>query len=812
MKKTKLLVALCLAGSMGFAQFNNVVNIAGTGSAGVGTPQPNNLGTAATAPLAIKNIIGGPTGVVVDHSGNVYYIDNANNCIMKINHASGTVNLVAGNGASPNIYGGYYDDGIAGHAIFSGPNSLCLDASGNLYISDSRNNIVRMVQATGSGALNASCGIITVAGVQGQGCSQNSTGSCGDGGAANAALLTHPLGIVIDQSNNLLIADDNAIRKVTTPYNPGSSVISSIVGNTQSTTWTGVTTIALDPVNGDLYFGNGPHVYKIQAVGGLIPTSPTPTLFAGSFSGTAPLGDNGQAVNASLKTVFGLAVDANHNVYIADNPDNRIRKVSANIITTVAGTGTAGTFNYPAPSGNGPGVNITPYALATDACGSVYFSDYYSQVIGKLANPVTFAPNFPVTAMSVCSGSVLNATVNSGSNVSTIYPDSYTWSLISANSSWAPDGGGNVANGTISNPGSNSITIPISTTGLTCSHNYILQVTATKNCPVLTAATSTAHVTINCTPTPVISGNTTICSGSSTTLCENLSGSPYTINWTIVPSGSSVGATSCITVSPSANTTYKVGITNTASGCYGSATQLVTVVTNNPSFSLMETPTGQYFNFKAVANMVQSPTPSGYQEKYVVQELTGPGGTVKWTSPSPSYWNVYPAYTYFNGFDNYPNDYSSGFTLPASSSTWGEFSGNTTYVVSHTTWNNTCSASTPYSYTFTLPSASGRYGDPVLITKGDLVQDVTGINYLSNNSPLQQITVYPNPSNGNFIIETNSSAKQSLQVFDVNGRVVLTQTISGTATIDAGSLTSGVYNVSITSNEGVINKRLIISK
>ena len=77
---------------------------------------------------------------------------------------------------------------------------------------------------------------------------------------------------------------------------------------------------------------------------------------------------------------------------------------------------------------------------------------------------------------------------------------------------------------------------------------------------------------------------------------------------------------------------------------------------------------------------------------------------------------------------------------------------------------------------------------------------------------ISNLNIYPNPAQNNFTIQTNVSDKQNLQVYDVNGKLVLTQTINGTTSIDVGILAQGVYNVSITSNEGVINKRLVIVK
>ncbi len=75
----------------------------------------------------------------------------------------------------------------------------------------------------------------------------------------------------------------------------------------------------------------------------------------------------------------------------------------------------------------------------------------------------------------------------------------------------------------------------------------------------------------------------------------------------------------------------------------------------------------------------------------------------------------------------------------------------------------------------------------------------------------QGVRLYPNPNNGSFVIEpNNNAAKQTMQVYDVTGKLVLTQTINGKTNIDASSLSEGVYNISIISNEGVVNKRLVI--
>jgi len=82
-----------------------------------------------------------------------------------------------------------------------------------------------------------------------------------------------------------------------------------------------------------------------------------------------------------------------------------------------------------------------------------------------------------------------------------------------------------------------------------------------------------------------------------------------------------------------------------------------------------------------------------------------------------------------------------------------------------------------------------------------------GIEQIANNN---ELSIYPNPNNGSFAIEASSATKQIMQVYDVNGKLVLSQIINGKTNIDAGSLNEGVYNISLQSSEGVVNKRLVI--
>ena len=83
---------------------------------------------------------------------------------------------------------------------------------------------------------------------------------------------------------------------------------------------------------------------------------------------------------------------------------------------------------------------------------------------------------------------------------------------------------------------------------------------------------------------------------------------------------------------------------------------------------------------------------------------------------------------------------------------------------------------------------------------------------IKKSAGISDVTIYPNPSNGKFVIEANATTKQTIQIYDINGKVVLSQVIHDKTNIDISGLNEGVYNISIGSNEGIINKRLVIVK
>jgi hypothetical protein len=176
--------------------------------------------------------------------------------------------------------------------------------------------------------------------------------------------------------------------------------------------------------------------------------------------------------------------------------------------------------------------------------------------------------------------------------------------------------------------------------------------------------------------------------------------------------------------------------------------------------------------------------------------------------------------TLFNGISEgaaYGDDWQMATNYPVIRLT----NGTKVYYARTYNWNRTgvvqtgsATDTTMFSISSTLPygtyslvvTANGISSNPVSFINSACVMGI------KTNERLTDISVYPNPNDGNFVIETNSTIKQTAQVYDVNGKLVLTQTINGKTSIDASSLNEGVYNISITSNEGVINKRLVIVK
>jgi len=321
--------------------------------------------------------IGYAQGITLDHSGNLYFTDTANNVVWSVSAKTGIASIIAGNGTAG--YGG--DGGPAVNAELRSPNGLAVDKAGNVYIADSQNNKVRKVAAT--------TGLITT--FAGNGNSGISS-FVGDGGPAIDAELSSPLGLVLDSAGNLYITDsnDNRVRMVSAT----SGIISTVVGNGEygfggdggpavSAILGQPTAIAIDTA-GDLYIAT-PYlgrVRKVTAKTGIITT----VAGNGNYGNS---GDGGHALAAEV-SAQGIAVDIAGNLYISGWP-GEVRKVAAStgMITRIAGNG------YSGFSGDGGSATLAslsgPQGIAIDATGSLFIADQYNSRVRKVRFPAPAA-------------------------------------------------------------------------------------------------------------------------------------------------------------------------------------------------------------------------------------------------------------------------------------------------------------------------------------------------------------------------------------------------------------------------------------
>ena len=286
----------------------NISTYAGNGNSG----PFGDGGPATSASLST------PTSITLDAAGNVYFADSGNNAIRRVDSTTGIISTVAGTLGTSGNFG---DGGLATHARLNSPNGIALDGMGKLYVADTANNAVRVVD------LNAGT-IALFAGSYVQNYS-------GDGGPAITAMLNSPWGVTVAPTGELYIADqyNHCIRKVALDL-----TISTVVGNhNQGSTGDGgpamaaelnePASIAIDAA-GNLYIADSGNnaVRKVSSTTGFITTAVGNGLE--SFSG-----DGGPADQAGLYGPYTLALDGPGNLYIADLFHNRIRMVASNADT-----------------------------------------------------------------------------------------------------------------------------------------------------------------------------------------------------------------------------------------------------------------------------------------------------------------------------------------------------------------------------------------------------------------------------------------------------------------------------------------------
>lgn len=353
-----------------------VYTVAGNGEWGY-------AGDGGLAPAAMLNE---PWMTAIDNAGNLYIADTNNSVVRKVDATSGIITTVAGSGM-PGYSG---DNGPATSAQLGSPRGIALDGSGNLYISDYANQVVREVSA-------ASGIITTVAG-------STTATALGDNGPATSAMLTNPLGIVLDSAGNLYIATAARIRVVnastgtiTTYAGNGTSGSSGDNGPATNATLSLPSGMAIDKA-GNIYFTDpgAEVVRKITAS-----TQVITTVAGVSFSYNLPIGDGGPATSASLQNPTGVAVDASGNVYIADTYNLEVREVTASngIISRLIGNKS---FCNTLSGDGGPAASsgiCFPGGVTVDAAGNLYIAETDTSRVRKItaaATPPTTATSAPV--------------------------------------------------------------------------------------------------------------------------------------------------------------------------------------------------------------------------------------------------------------------------------------------------------------------------------------------------------------------------------------------------------------------------------
>jgi sugar lactone lactonase YvrE len=348
-----VLVVLVGWASPGFAQqrFYTISTVAGV--------YPIVDGGPATSTLLYS-----PFGVAVASAGDLYIADTDNNRVRRVT-PEGVITTVVGDGAA----GFRGDGGPAASARLNQPRDVAVDSAGNLYIADRFNDRIRRVTPSGI--------ISTVAGGGG------AQGFGGDGGPATRARLNRPENVAVDPAGSLYIADtgNHRIRKV-----GPDGVITTVAGTgTPGFNGDGVpgpqaqlnapSDVAVDTF-GNLYIAdrNNHRVRRVTPAG-------TVSTYAGN--GTAgSAGDNGPATLAQLRFPGGVAVDEAGNLYVP--VVGSIRKVSpAGIITTIAGTATEGFSGDGGPALAAQFDN--PVDGAVDAAGNLYLADQRNHRVRKIS-------------------------------------------------------------------------------------------------------------------------------------------------------------------------------------------------------------------------------------------------------------------------------------------------------------------------------------------------------------------------------------------------------------------------------------------
>jgi len=300
-----------------------------------------------------------PQGVGVSSTGDLYVVDTGNSLIRKVTSA-GVVSTLSGSVGQGSA------NGTGGAARFYGPYKTAVDSAGNVYVADSGNHTIRKI--TSAGLVSTIAGRPTFPG-------------SADGAGSDARFNT-PQGVAVDNAGNLYVADTGNmdVRKITP-----AGVVTTIAGlpgfpgiadgTNEEARFATPSGIAVDGAN-NVYLADGLRVRRITPIG----TNWVVTTIAGSFiTGST----DGTGTNALFYFPEAVTVDGQGNVYVADTRNFTIRRITpAGLVSTIAGSaGEQRNFD-----GIGSVARFFfPTGIAVDSSGDLYVADRFNDTIRKIS-------------------------------------------------------------------------------------------------------------------------------------------------------------------------------------------------------------------------------------------------------------------------------------------------------------------------------------------------------------------------------------------------------------------------------------------
>jgi len=310
-------MALADDGSLFFSEHNfNVIRRVRTDGimeryAGTGT-----FGYAGEGGPALKAQTQSPRGLAIDPSGNLLVADANNNCIRRIDRATGIMSTIYGGQGA-----GFSGDGApAANAQFNEPTQIAFDAPGNLYVLDFGNRRIRKIDTRGN--------ITTIAG-------NGNTGSSGDGGPAIQATFNVGTadfgGLAADSRGNVYVADSfNArVRRI----DGATGIITTFVANAGDRL-----RAVLTDRDDNVYVGANLMDSTSQRI---LKLSPSGQLLQSWGKGSGFSEDGTAMANAPMCVIAGMVLDHTGNIIYSDECSSRIRRinVATGLLDTIAGMG-----------------------------------------------------------------------------------------------------------------------------------------------------------------------------------------------------------------------------------------------------------------------------------------------------------------------------------------------------------------------------------------------------------------------------------------------------------------------------------------